>query len=102
MKHNACLKLVLPKSLEDQVIDHLLDHPEWVGPFITAPADGHGAPGSISSNAEQVRGRAARVVVEILVDGAHAVELVAHLKEALPNADISWWIVPVLARGDFS
>lgn len=99
---NACLKLLLPKSLEEQVIDHLLRHPEWVGTFVAQHADGHGAPGSIASNAEQVRGRAARVVIEILLDAAHADELVAHLKADLPGADIRWWLSPVLASGDFA
>ena len=102
MNHGACLKLVLPRSLEEQVIDHLLGHPEWVGAFVTQRADGHGAPGSIASPAEQVRGRAERTVMEILVDADHARELVRHLQTALPNADIAWWLLPVLDAGSFA
>lgn len=99
---NACLKLILPSALEEQVIDQLLRHPEWVGPFVAQEADGHGAPGSIASSAEKVRGRAARIVIEILLDGEHARLLVEQLRAELPNADIAWWITPVLASGDFS
>lgn len=101
-QQNASLKLILPSALEEQVIDHLLRHPEGVGPFLAYRADGHGRPGSIASSGEQVRGRAERVVVEILLDADRAPDLVAHLKAELPNADIAWWITPVLASGDFS
>ena len=99
---NACLKLVLPKTLEEQVIDHLLGHPEWVGTFVALRAEGHGAPHSIATIAEQVRGRAERVAIEILLDANDALDLIEHLKTDLPNADIAWWLSPVLAAGDFS
>jgi hypothetical protein len=102
MNRNACLKLVLPRSLEEQVVDHLLQHPEWVGGFTTYGVDGHGAPHRIASDVEQVRGRAGRVQMEILTaDASLARELIEHLKADMPNADISWWIAPVLASGDF-
>lgn len=101
-RHNACLKLILPSALEDQVIDHLLRHPEGVGPFLAYRADGHGRPGSIASSGEQVRGRAARVVVEIQLDAGRAPALVAGLKAELPNADIAWWLTPLMDSGDFS
>lgn len=102
MNRNACLKLVLPKSLEEQVVDHLLRHPEWVGGFTAYAVDGHGSPHRVDSSAEQVRGRAGRVQMEILTGDADvARELVEHLKTDMPNADINWWIAPVLASGDF-
>ena len=41
MTRDICLHLVLPKSLEDPVIDQLLRHPAWVGPFVTHSVDGH-------------------------------------------------------------
>lgn len=102
MTIDTCLRLVLPHSLEEQVVDHLLRHPAWVGSFTTVRVDGHGALHSISSNTEQVRGRAGRVQIEILMAAAHCRELIAHLKADLPNADIRWWTGPVLASGDFS
>lgn len=102
MSATACLTLVLPSALEEQVIDHLLQHPEWIGPFTAHPADGHGAPSAIASPEEQVRGRAHRVRIEILIDAAHAQDLIAHLQEDLRGADIFWWLTPVAATGSFS
>ncbi len=102
MKTDACLTLVLPKSLEEQVIDHLLAHPEWVGPFTAHVADGHGAPGAFGSVEEEVRGRAHRVRIEILIEAAHARDLVAHLREDLGGAELFWWLSPVIESGSFS
>ncbi|HEX8963835.1 MAG TPA: DUF3240 family protein [Rhodocyclaceae bacterium] len=102
MNRNACLKLVLPRSLEEQVVDHLLRHPEWAAGFTAYTVDGHGTPHQIASSVEQVRGRAGRVQLEILTrDADTARELVEHLKADMPNADVLWWVAPVLASGDF-
>lgn len=98
----ACLTLVLPRSLEEQIVDHLLRHPEWVGSFTAYGVDGHGSPHSIATSAEQVRGRAGRVQLDILIDAAHALHLVSHLKRELPSADVTWRVCPVIACGDFA
>jgi hypothetical protein len=99
---DASLKLTLPKALEAQVIDHLLKHPEWVGPFITHRVEGHGNPDGIASVAEQVRGRAERVQIEILLDASHARDLIDHLRENLPSPDIVWWLSAVTESGSFA
>ncbi len=99
---DTCLNLVFPQALEEEIVDHLLAHPEWVDRFITFPVDGHGAPGSISSAAEQVRGRAARVAVNILMRHGCAVQLIAHLHHELAGADVTWWLTPVLDLGSFA
>ena len=100
MKHlDACLKLLLPRALETQVVDRLLQHPRWVGPFITRYVEGHGDPEGIGSPEEQVRGRAARVEIEILMDGGHVAELLADLRAELPSRAVVWWLSPVIEAG---
>ena len=98
----TCLKLVFPQTLEEAIIDHLLAHPEWVARFVTYAVDGHGAPGSIDSAAEQVRGRAHRIAVETLIRHDAAVALIDHLRQELAGADVTWWLSPVIASGSFA
>ncbi len=98
---DALLKLVLPVALEETVVDHLLEHPEWVGPFLTRRGEGHGAPERIASAAERVRGRAELVELEILMAMGDVPKLVAHLREDLGNADIVWWVTRVEDGGAF-
>lgn len=102
MKPDACLVLVLPKSLEDEVVDHLLQHPEWVTTFIALPVAGHGLPQRIASAAEQVRGHAQRVRIELPLRAADAAQLIAHLREDLAGSELDWWLTPLLDAGSFS
>lgn len=99
---NACLRLTLPKTLEARVLDHLLQHPEWIGPFTTCRIEGHGDPQSIASPAEQVRGHAERLQIEILMDESHVEELIAHLCADLPSHEVLWWLSPVIATGSLA
>jgi hypothetical protein len=102
LTRDICLHLVLPQSLEEPVIDLLLAHPEWVGPFLTQPADGHAAPEHISSEAERVRGRAQRIKIEILMAHDATPLLLNELQAKLPGANVAWWISPVLNSGSLT
>ncbi len=99
---DACLTLILPKGLEARLLDKLLQHPEWVGPFNTHRVEGHGNPESIASAREQVRGRAERVRTEILMDASHVADLLQELRAELPSPDVAWWLSPVLDSGSLA
>lgn len=101
-KLDVSLKLILPRALEARILDHLLQHPQWVGPFLTHQVEGHGAPEAIESASEQVRGRAERVQIEILMDARHVTELLAGLRAELPSADVVWWLSPVTDSGSLA
>lgn len=96
---DACLTLLLPRELESRLVDQLLQHPHWVGPFTTHRVDGHGDPDGVSSAAEQVRGRAERVRTVILMDARHVGELLDELRRELPTPQVTWWLSPVLDSG---
>lgn len=96
---DVCFNLILPNVLKDKVLDELLKRPEWVGPFTTHRAEGHGDPDSIGSPAEKVRGRAERVRIEILMDASHVDDLLAQLRAELANEESVWWLTPILRSG---
>lgn len=96
---DVCLNLILPNALKDKVLDELLKHPEWVGPFTTHRVEGHGDPDRIESPAEKVRGRAERVRIEILMDARHVEALMDELRAGLASEESVWWLTPILRAG---
>ena len=40
-KTDCCLTLVCHKSLEERLVDQLLQHPQWVAGFTVGQLDGH-------------------------------------------------------------
>jgi hypothetical protein len=99
---DCCLTLVFPPSLEDAVLRHLLEHPEWVSGCSVFPAEGIGQHVHGHDARELVRGRARQTAVQIVMNGEDARELVALLRDALRNADVAWWISPVTGFGRFA
>lgn len=99
---DVCFNVILPNDLKDQVLDQLLRHPDWAGPFTAYHVEGHGDPDSIASPAEQVRGCAERVRIEILMDAQYVDALLGQLRADLQRHDSLWWLTPVSAAGSFA
>ncbi|QDX82097.1 hypothetical protein B9N43_13075 [Denitratisoma sp. DHT3] len=99
---DACLKLILPRALEEQVVEFLLHRPQLAGAFVACAVDGHGSSRFMVSAGEEVRGRTERVKIEILTREDMARELVQELRALLPDTNVSYWITAVLAAGSFS
>jgi hypothetical protein len=99
---DCCLTIVFPKTLEENLVDHLLTHPEMASGFTTNYVEEHGAGAAFHSAAEQVRGRANRVQMQIVMNREDAAMLVEHLKQDLPNREVAYWISPVLEFGRFA
>ncbi len=99
---NCCLTIVFPAALEEHIIDHLLEHPELASGFTTVNVEGHGQGSVYRSIAEQVRGRARRVKMEIVMEREDAQGLVAHLKESMPSREVAYWIAPIHEFGRFA
>jgi hypothetical protein len=96
---DCCLTLVFPPSLEDAVVGHLIAHPEWVSRCTLVPAQGLARELHGQDAYELVRGRARQVRAQMLMNSEDARALVALLREALPRADVAWWIAPVIDSG---
>lgn len=103
MKEANCrLSMVFPEALEENIIDHLLEHPELASGFTTVGVEGHGQGSVYRSTSEQVRGRARRVKMEVVMHIEDARELVAHLKQAMPSREVAYWIGPIFEFGRFA
>jgi hypothetical protein len=96
---DCCLTLVCHKTLEERVVDHLLEHPEWVGGFSVNQIDGHSQKEHLPSMLEQVRGRSQRIEIRCVMNLQDAQALVAHLKINEANSEIAYWIFPVIEYG---
>lgn len=99
---DTCLTIVLPQVLEENMVDHLLQHPEYASGFTTTQVEGHGQSVTRHSIAEEVRGRARRIQIQVILNGEDAKLLIAHLKGALPSREVAYWLTPVIEFGRFS
>lgn len=97
--YDCLFTLALPSSLEEEVLDFLQAHPEWVNGFSVIQAEGFGAGSRLSTTLEQVRGRARRTLIQLLLSNGHQEELISTLKQQYPSDEIAWWTTPVTAFG---
>ncbi|MGA9574428.1 MAG: DUF3240 family protein [Lysobacterales bacterium] len=97
MKQQCILRLNIPPSLEEDVVDLLLGSDEIPG-FQSYPTRGHGQVGAMTI-AEQVEGRRNRVQFEVVLQNELLEPLLQRLKKALPVPDIIYWVLPVSASG---
>jgi hypothetical protein len=96
---NCCLMMVCHRSIEERLVAHLLEHPEWVHGFVVFKAEGGSQKEILPSMIEQVRGRSQRVAFKIVMNLEDARALVAHLKHEESNPEIAYWITPVIEFG---
>lgn len=96
---NCCLTLVCHKSLEERLVDHLLEHTEWVRGFSVSRIEGGSQKEKLPSMLEQVRGRSHRVQIVSVMNNLDAQQLIAHLKHEEHNPEIAYWITPIIEFG---
>ena len=96
---NCCLTLVCHKSMEERLVDHLLEHPELVTGFSVSRIQGGSQKEVLPSMLEQVSGRSQRIEINAVMNLDDAHVLVAHLKAEEHNHDVAYWITPVLEFG---
>ena len=100
--HDCCLTLSFPNALEESILGHLLEHPEWVEGFSTIHIEGHGRMSKARATAELVRGRSRRMYAQVVLNREDAQALVAHLRTALPSGEVAYWLTPVMEFGRFA
>lgn len=97
MNEQTLLRLNIPPSLEEDVVDLLLAADEIPG-FQSYHTRGHGQVGAMTI-AEQVAGRRNRVQFEIVLDTGRLDGLLQKLKASFPVPDIIYWILPITGSG---
>lgn len=96
---DCCLTLVCHNSLEERLVDHMLEHPEWVPGFTVTRVEGHSQKEHLPSVLEQVRGRSLRIEIRSVMNLEDARALVAHLKAEEKNPEVAYWITPITEFG---
>lgn len=98
---DCLLTLALPRTLEEEVLDTLMAHPELAPGFTVLQGQGMGANVVLASAMEKVQGRARRVFVQVALAQSRVPVLIETLQQALENPKITYWVVPLLAFGRF-
>lgn len=93
------LLLDCPPALEDALVEALLEAEPPLPGFITLDAEGHGADLRLASVREQVRGRAARRLVAMVLPAERVPVLMAELRVHFAGSDLHWLCQPVLDEG---
>ena len=92
---NCCLTIICHTSMEERLVDHLLEHQELVAGFSITRIAGNSRKEKLVSMTEQVRGRSQRIEISAVMNADHAYQLVEHLRAEEPNRDVTYWIQPV-------
>ena len=97
---NCCLTLICHKSMEERLVDDLLEHPELVTGFTVTRIEGNSQNEKLHTMTEQVRGRSQRTEIRAVMNRDDAQALLALLKVAEPNhEEVAYWITPVIEFG---
>jgi hypothetical protein len=94
-----CLTLLCPPSIEEKLLDLLLE----IGPddvFTSAAASSHGLATSRLAAIEQVLGRSASVQIQVLVDETGLEALLSRLREEFRGTGLRYWASVLSHEGE--
>jgi Protein of unknown function (DUF3240) len=95
----VCLTLIVPRTLRDELFDHLAEQTDLVSGFTASDAAGHGAEVQLHTAAERVKGHADQAVVRIIVSRMDAGRLLERLRVSFAGTRLVYWILPVTEFG---
>ncbi len=101
-RYDCLLSIALPAVLEEDFIEVLEDQSALVSGFTIVPAEGFGAGAQQHSTLEQVRGRARRRLLQILMASTDVEPLLQALRDRAPSHDVAWWTTPITDFGRFA
>ena len=95
----VCLTLVADWPVRQELFDFLADQTDLISGFTASDAAGHGRAARLHSPSEQVKGRADRVLIRMVLDEALAAQLLERLHATFRGAHITYWTMPVSRFG---
>lgn len=98
-KPDSLLTLIAPLALEDHLVALLLTIADG---FTVHRADGHGREVALVGANENVRGRGERVCIRLALHADAVQPLLGELRAALPDANVFYWLTPLLDCGRLS
>ena len=96
---DVLLSLTLTDDVAQHVEDLLLSRPDLVRGFTTSRAYGHGTAVALVEAAELVSGRSPRTQIRTVGSEEDMRAVLALVKASLPDANIFYWMVPVIEMG---
>lgn len=96
---DVLLSLTMPEDVAQEVEDLLLSRPDLVAGFTAIQVDGHGSVVRLVRADELVRGHSPRVQIQSVGDEVAMRKVVSLLRSEMPQANIFYWLVPVLELG---
>jgi hypothetical protein len=95
----ACLTLIVPRTLRDELFDYLSEQTDLVPGFTASDAAGHGPEVRLHTPAERVKGHADQIVVRVILPTADAERLIEQLRIPFAGTRLVYWILPVTDFG---
>ena len=96
---DVLLSLTLTNDVAQHVEDLLLARPDLVRGFTTSAANGHGTAVPLVEAAELVSGHSPRTQIRTVGSEDDMRAVLALIKASLPDANIFFWLVPVIEMG---
>jgi Protein of unknown function (DUF3240) len=94
-----CLNLICPPSLEEKLLDTLLDG-QGSDVFTSVPVYSHGMAHSQLSEQEKVMGRSRSMHIQILLNAQTLQQLIAQVQREFSGTGIRYWASPVAFEGE--
>ncbi|MGB7503666.1 MAG: DUF3240 family protein [Azonexus sp.] len=96
---DVLLSLTMPNDVAQHVEDLLLSRPDLVRGFTTSLADGHGTVIPLVEPGELVSGHSPRTQIRMVGPEERLRAVLALIKADLPQANVFYWLVPVIEMG---
>lgn len=93
------LSLTMPNDVAQHVEDLLLSRPDLVRGFTASIAEGHGSVVPLVEAAELVSGHSPRTQIRTVGSEESMRAVLALIKAELPQANVFYWLVPVIEVG---